>query len=104
MDNLGGLKDDLLDFEPGSAPGVGNMRPEYLIAKGKLLQEEDMDRFQVHGLNTLNYPDWYHRAVVDGITVPLQQEDKLHPLGIAPCLMIVLDRMAVKQNKAASTW
>ena len=108
VDNLGGLKDALLELEPGTAPGVGGMRPEFLIILGKLMSEADMERLEEHGMNSLNgnYPAWYYRAAAAVTTVPLfksslQDESKLRPLGIAPSSVRLWDRMAAKQNRPA---
>ena len=43
VDNMGGLREALVALELGSAPGVGGMRPEYLVTLGKVMGEEDME-------------------------------------------------------------
>ena len=108
VDNLNGLRESLVSLELGSSPGVGGMRPEFLVTLGKLMGEEDMARLEEHGLNFLNgvYPAWFYRAEAAITTVPLykssqRQETKLRPVGVAPSFLRTLERRAVRDNRPA---
>ena len=58
VDHVSGLRESLLGLEKGSATGPGGMRPEFLIAIGEQLGEEDMRRLEQHSMRCLNgaYP------------------------------------------------
>ena len=108
VDNLRGLREALVALELGSAPGVGGMRPEFLVTLGKVMGEEDMERLEEHGMSFLNgaYPAWFYKAEGAITTIPLfktslRQETKLRPVGVAPSFIRTLERRAVRDNRPA---
>ena len=64
VDNLGGFREALVGLELASAPGVGGMRPEFLVTLGKVMGEKDMGMLEEHSMSFLNgaYPAWFYKA------------------------------------------
>ena len=50
VEHLSGLRDSLKALLPGSAPGCGGMRPEFLRVLGEEMEEEDMAILEEFGL------------------------------------------------------
>ena len=50
VDHLRGLRDELKGLEPGTSPGCGGMRPEFLRVVGEAMEEEDMVLLEEFGM------------------------------------------------------
>ena len=106
VDQIRELREALLDLERGSASGPGGMKPDFLIALGEVLEEEDMARLEQHSLRCLNgdYPAWFHTCLGAVTTVPLYKNkqcsnSQIRPLGVASCFVRCIERISAQQNR-----
>ena len=104
IEHLRGLRDSLKALSPGSAPGCGGMRPEYLQTLGHKLEEEDMKRLEEFGLSYLrgDLPHWFYSVWLTVQTVPIfktAEQTSARPLGLRTPLLKEFHRAVVSQNK-----
>ena len=73
VEHLRGLRDCLKALLPGSSPGCGGMRPEYLRVIGDEMEEEDMELLEEFGLSYLqgDLPRWFYPLWLTVQTVPI---------------------------------
>ena len=106
VDNLSGLRQAMLGLERGVSSGPGGLRNEHIIVLAEVWNDEEMGRLEEFGLLYLNgaLPPWFYRVWSTVNTVPLfktsqQEEDKLRPVGVAPSMVRLLDKLAAAQNR-----
>ena len=73
VEHLRCLRDRLKALQPGSAPGCGGMRPEYLRVLGNYLEEPDMMILEEFGMSYLqgDLPKWFYPLWLTVQTVPI---------------------------------
>ena len=104
IESFRGLRETLLALEPGTSPGSGGMRPEYLVALGERMEDEEVEVLERFGMAYVSgdLPAWFYRLWLSLQTVPLYktaQQVDVRPLGVRHSLMRVFHREVVTQNK-----
>jgi hypothetical protein len=87
IDNMAGLRDSLLQLEPGISPGTGGMKAEYLLVLARRMDDEEMDLLEEFGMKYLrgDLPVWFYPVWLTVQTVPLfktEQQNTLRPVGV----------------------
>ena len=103
VEHLRGLRDSLKALLPGSAPGCGGMRPEFLKVIGEDMEEEDMLVLEEFGLAYLqgDLPKWFYPIWLTVQTVPIFKTSgrcAVRPLGLRTPLLKVFHKQVVVQN------
>ena len=103
VEHLRGLRDSLKALQPGSAPGCGGMRPEYLRVLGDEMEEEDMMLLEEFGMSYLqgDLPKWFYPLWLTVQTVPIFKNSRkcaVRPLGLRTPLLKVFNKQVVSQN------
>ena len=106
VDNLRGLRQALLDLNPGVSPGTGGMRPEYLTCLAEVWREDQMNLLEQFGMRYLsgNLPPWWYKVWLSLTTVALyktSEQKTVRPVGIEPCLARTLHKIVNRQNQQA---
>ena len=106
IEKFRGLRESLLSLQPGTSPGSGGMRPEYLIALGERLEQTDLDLLEEFGLAYVagDLPPWLYSLWLSLQTVPLYktaERKRVRPLGIRHSLPRLFHREVMLQNKPA---
>ena len=104
IDNLKGLREALLALDKGVAPGIGGLRPEFLLVLGEKMEEQQMHLLEQFGLKYLHgdLPEWFYVVWLSVQTVGLYKtssKDTVRPIGIRNPLLKVFHREAIKANK-----
>ena len=104
IDKFRGLKESLLSLQPGTSPGSGGMRPEYLIALGERMEQGDLDLFEQFGLAYVagDLPSWFYCLWLSLQTVPLfktAEKDRVRPLGIRHSLTRLFHKEVMIQHR-----
>ena len=104
INNLAGLRDSLLQLEPGIAPGTGGMKAEYLSVLAQRMDDEGMELFDKFEMKYLrgDLPVWFYPVWLTVQTVPLlktEQQNTLRPVGVRNPLLKIWHREVVLQNK-----
>ena len=62
VDNLAGLRESLLELEPGISPGTGGMKAEYLTVLSQRMEDQDMELLEEFGMKYLKgeLPAWFY--------------------------------------------
>jgi hypothetical protein len=62
VDNLAGLRDNLLSLKGGISPGTGGMRNEYLTCLAEIWEPDKMGLLEHFGIRYLTgmFPPWWH--------------------------------------------
>ena len=73
VEHLRSLRDCLKALQPGSSPGCGGMRPEFLRVLGDYMEEEDMVLLEEFGMSYLqgDLPKWFYPLWLSAQTVPI---------------------------------
>ena len=103
VEHLRGLRDSLKALLPGSAPGCGGMRPEFLRVLGEDMEEEDMVLLEEFGMAYLqgDLPKWFYPIWLTVQTVPIFKTSgrcAVRPLGLRTPLLKVFHKQVVSQN------
>ena len=103
VEHLRGLRDSLKALLPGSSPGCGGMRPEYLRVVGDDMEEDDMILLEEFGLTYLqgDLPKWFYPLWLTVQTVPIFKNSgrcAVRPLGLRTPLLKVFHKQVVTQN------
>ena len=103
VEHLRGLRDSLKALLPGSSPGCGGMRPEYLRVVGDNMEEDDMILLEEFGLSYLqgDLPKWFYPLWLTVQTVPIFKNSgrcAVRPLGLRTPLLKVFHKQVVTQN------
>ena len=103
VEHLRGLRDRLKALLPGSAPGCGGMRPEFLRVLGESMEEEDMILLEEFGLAYLqgDLPKWFYPIWLTVQTVPIFKTSgrcAVRPLGLRTPLLKIFHKEVVAQN------
>ena len=106
MDSFSQLREDLLSLEPGTSPGSGGCRPEYLVALGERMEDREIERLEAFSLayTAGSLPPWFYRLWLSLSTVPIykkaEQRD-VQPLGIRHSLVRVCHKEVMAQSMLA---
>ena len=100
VEHLRCLRDRLKALQPGSAPGCGGMRPEYLRVLGNYLEEPDMMILEEFGMSYLqgDLPKWFYPLWLTVQTVPIFKNSgkcAVRPLGLRTPLLKVFHKQVV---------
>ena len=73
VENLKNLRDSFLGLKPGTAPGTGQLRPEYLISLAKTWREDsthwsNLESFSLRYINAM-LPPWFCKCCLTVETV-----------------------------------
>ena len=103
VEHLRGLRDCLKALQPGSSPGCGGMRPEFLRVLGDYMEEEDMVILEEFGMSYLqgDLPKWFYPLWLSVQTVPIFKNSgrcAVRPLGLRTPLLKVFHKQVVSQN------
>ena len=103
VEHLRGLRDNLKALLPGSSPGCGGMRPEYLRVLGEDMEEDDMGLLEEFGLQYLQgeLPNWFYPIWLTVQTVPIFKTSgrcTVRPLGLRTPLLKISHKQVVVQN------
>ena len=103
VEHLRGVRDSLKGLMPGSSPGCGGMRPEYLRVIGDHMEEEDMMLLEEFGMSYLqgDLPKWFYPLWLTVQTVPIFKNSgrcAVRPLGLRTPLLKVFHKQVVSQN------
>ena len=73
LESFRGLRETLLALEPGTSPGSGGMRPEFLVALGERMEDEEVEVLERFGMAYVSgdLPAWFYRLWLSLQTVPL---------------------------------
>ena len=87
IDSFKDLRGSLLSLDPGTAPGAGGLRNEYLTALGERMEDEDMNQFEQFGLTYTagELPEWVYQVWQTLQTVaPFKNKEReaVRPLGL----------------------
>ena len=106
IDNLVGLREVMLDLEPGVCPGTGGMRNEFLVCLAEVWNDEEMQLLQDFGMQylTAKLPPWFSRVWGTVAAVPLFKTDekdasKLRPIGVKGALPRVFHKTVARRNR-----
>merc|ERR1711867_61898 len=99
-----GLRETLLALEPGTSPGSGGLRPEFLVALGESMEDEEVEVLERLGMAYVSgdLPPWFYRLWLSLQTVPMYktaQQSDVRPLGVRHTLTRVFHREVATQNK-----
>ena len=104
IDNMRGLRENLLKLRKGASPGTGGLRPEFLVSCGKEFSEAqmlDLENFAMrHGNGEL--PGWWYSVWPSVQTVALykdEEQDKIRPLGIRNPLIKAIHQEVINGSK-----
>ena len=105
VSSLRGLRESLQSLLPGSSPGSGGMRPEFLQTLAFKMSEEEMLLLEDFGSKYLSgdLPHWFYAVWLTVQTVPIfktSQQSTVRPLGLRNPLLKAFHRQVVTQNKA----
>ena len=106
IDSFSQLRETLLSLEPGTSPGSGGCRPEYLVALGEKMEDREIERLEAFILayTAGSLPAWFYRLWLSLSTVPLyktaEQRD-VRPLGIRHSLVRVCHMEVMTQSMPA---
>ena len=100
IDNLAGLRESILQLEPGISPGTGGMKAEFLIVLAQRLDDEEIGLLEDFGMRYLKgeLPSWFYPVWLTVQTVPLfmsEQQNTLRPVGVRNPLLKVWHREVV---------
>ena len=103
VEHLRALRDVLKGLQPGSSPGCGGMRPEFLRVVGEVMGEEDMEVMEEFGMVYLRgeLPHWFYRVWLTVNTVPIFKTTgrcTVRPLGLRTPLLKLFHKQVVSQN------
>ena len=98
------LKENLLSLTPGTSPGSGGCRPEYLVALGERMEPEELVLLEQFGLAYLSgeLPAWFYQLWLSMEAVPLFKDEDLvdvRPLAIRHTLSRLFHREVADQCK-----
>ena len=104
--NLSGLREELQSLAPGTAPGCGGLRPEYLSLLGRQLSEAGFERMKDFGMKYLqgSLRPWFYVCWLSVQTVPIfksAERESVRPLGLRNPLLKTFHRMVSKENRNA---
>ena len=104
VDSFRSLRDSFLSLDPGTAPGSGGLRNEYLFALGERMEDEEIKMFEEFGLAYAKgeLPSWFYLIWQSLQTVaPFKDENKeaVRPLGLKNSLTKVLNKEVMVQSK-----
>ena len=104
VDNLKGLKDNLLGLKKGTSPGTGALRPEFLRTLAQVLSPGQMSALEDFGMQHLrgNLPAWWYTVWPSVQTVGLYktaEQDSIRPLGIRNPLLKSFHREVINGSK-----
>ena len=73
LDNLAGLRESLLELEPGISQGTGGKKAEYLAVLAQRMEDQDMELLEEFGIKYLKggLPEWFYSVWLSLQTVPL---------------------------------
>ena len=102
------LKETLLSLEPGTAPGSGGLRPEFLIALGERMEAEELALLEEFGLayTSGELPPWLYRLWLSMQTVPLYktaEKEDVRPLGIRHSLPRLFHREVMRPQRGSQS-
>ena len=106
IDSFSQLRETLLSLEPGTSPGSGGCRPEYLVALGEKLEDREVELLEAFALayTAGSLPAWFYRLWLSLSTVPIyktaEQQD-VRPLGIRHSLVRVFHQEVMVQSMPA---
>ena len=108
IDSLPGLKETLLDLQPGVSSGFGGLRNEHLRCAAQHWEEREVSDFELFALEFLNgrLPPWLYKLAGSVTTVPMfksvdRDPTLLRPLGIKGTLWRTLQQQVVRVNRGA---
>ena len=104
VNNLAGLRESLLELEPGISPGTRGMKAEHLTVLAQRMEEQDMELLEKFGRKYLKgeLPAWFYPVWLTVQTVPLfktEQQNTLRPGGVRNPLLKIWHGEVVLQNK-----
>ena len=104
IDSFRDIRDSFMSLDPGTAPGAGGLRNEYLHALGERLEDEEIKMMEELGLEYLSgsLPSWFYQVWLTMQTVaPYKDEDHeaVRPLGLRNSLIKVFHKEPMVQNK-----
>ena len=107
VDSLSWLKEAFLGLEPGTSPGTGGMRGEYLACLAEVWGDGEMGLMEEFAMDYLSakLPPWFSRVWATVTTVPLykseaRENSSLRPVGVKGSLVRVIHKMVAKENRA----
>ena len=105
VDNLRSLRSRLLSLHPGTAPGSGGFRPEFLIALAELWEDDQMRLLEEFGMRYLagDLPPWFDKLWLSQETMGLFKTKErsnylLRPIGMRNPLAKSFHAESVQQN------
>ena len=98
------LKSSLLTLSPGTAPGCGGLRNEFLTVLGDKFSAEDLAMLQKFGLAYMSgvLPSWFYRLWLSLQTVALfknENRQDIRPLGLRNSLIKLFHKEVAQQCK-----
>ena len=98
------LQESLLALDPGTSPGSGGCRPEYLTALGERMEPQDLELLEQFFLayTAGELPPWFYLLWLSLQTVPLYKDEGMvdvRPLGVRHSLTRLFHREVIRQNK-----
>ena len=92
IDSFSCLREALLSLQPGSSPGCGGCRPEYLMALGEQMEQSELELMEhfILAYAAGDLPAWFYRLWLSLSTVPLfknEEKQQVRPLGIRHTLV-----------------
>ena len=106
IDSFSQLRETLLSLEPGTSPGSGGCRPEYLVALGEKMEDREIERLEAFILayTAGSLQAWFYRLWLSLSTVQIyktaEQRD-VRPLGIRNSLVRVCHMEVMTQSMPA---
>ena len=104
IDSFKDIKRSLLSLNPGTAPGAGGLRNEYLIALGERMEDSELKLLEDLGLaySAGELPTWFYLVWQTLQTVaPYKdsQQEAVRPLGLKNSLTKFFHKEVMSQNK-----
>ena len=108
LERVPGLRDTLLNLQPGVSAGFGALRHEHLRCAAQNWEEGEEEQLEQFSLAYLNgkLPPWLYKVWGSVSSVPLFKTEErdpteLRPVGIKASLLRTLHRRVVQANKGA---
>ena len=104
IDGFRELRQSLLSLNPGTAPGSGGLRNEFLTALGERMTSEELRKLEEFGLayTAGELPNWFYVVWQSLQTVaPFKNKDKkaVRPLGLKNSLTKLFNKEVMAQSK-----
>ena len=105
IDGFRDLRQSLMSLNPGTAPGAGGLRNEYLIALGERLENEDLKLLEQFGLEYTSgeLPSWFYvlwQSVQTVAPFKDKEQTSVRPLGLKNSLTKLFNKEVMAQSKA----